>query len=158
MKWGLKGKISIYADSGPLRYVLWCFGSISHQLFTFIHIYSGHTVSARLLHVNARVRELPKPGKRRSFPKICLFCRVDLLQQTNSSWYCRQMGRSGCSIFTITHPWDNLVDFSNINEMCSKQFCSGNSFAIYLFERTKFWHIVIRNERKKCLLLHTLLF
>ena len=44
MKWGLKGGISIDADSGPLRYVLWCCGSICHQLFTFIQIYSGHTV------------------------------------------------------------------------------------------------------------------
>ena len=35
-KWGLKGGISIDADSGPLRYVLWCCGSICHQLFTFI--------------------------------------------------------------------------------------------------------------------------
>ena len=44
MKWGLKGGISIDADSGPLRYVLWCWGNICHQLFTFMQIYSGHTV------------------------------------------------------------------------------------------------------------------
>ena len=36
MKWGLKGGISIDADSRPLRYVLWCCGSICHQVFTFI--------------------------------------------------------------------------------------------------------------------------
>ena len=43
MKWGLKGEISIDADSGPLGYVLWCCGSIFQQLFTFIQIGSGHT-------------------------------------------------------------------------------------------------------------------
>ena len=45
MKWGLKGGISIYADSGPPRYVLWCCFRICHQLLTFIQIGSGHTVS-----------------------------------------------------------------------------------------------------------------
>ena len=30
MKWGLKGGISIDADSGPPRYVLWCCGGIWH--------------------------------------------------------------------------------------------------------------------------------
>ena len=41
---GLKGGISIYADSGSLMYVLWCCGSICHQPFTFIQIGFGHTV------------------------------------------------------------------------------------------------------------------
>ena len=31
MKWGLKVGISIDADSGPPRYVLWCCGGICHQ-------------------------------------------------------------------------------------------------------------------------------
>ena len=44
MKWGLKGGISIYTDSGPPRYVLWCCGGICHQPDTFIQIGSGHTV------------------------------------------------------------------------------------------------------------------
>ena len=44
MKWGLKGGISIYADSGPPRYVLWCCGGICHELLTFIQIGCGHTV------------------------------------------------------------------------------------------------------------------
>ena len=39
MKWGLKGGgISIDADSGPHRYVLWCWGSICHQPFTFFKL------------------------------------------------------------------------------------------------------------------------
>ena len=42
---GLKEGISIDADSGPLRYVLWSSGSICHQPFTFIQIGSGYTVS-----------------------------------------------------------------------------------------------------------------
>ena len=44
MKWGLKGGISIDADSGPPRYVLWCCGGIYHQPDTFIKIGCGHTV------------------------------------------------------------------------------------------------------------------
>ena len=52
MKWGLKGGISIDADSGPPRYVLWCFGSRSHDFFTFIQIGSGHTVSKNAEQLN----------------------------------------------------------------------------------------------------------
>ena len=44
MKWGLKGGISIDADSGPPRYVLWYCGGICHQPDTFIQIGFGHTV------------------------------------------------------------------------------------------------------------------
>ena len=44
MKWGLKDGISIYADSGPPRYVLWCCGWICQEVLTFIQIGSGHTV------------------------------------------------------------------------------------------------------------------
>ena len=47
MKWGLKGLkgvISIDADFGPPRYVLWCYGGICHQPDTFIQIGSGHIV------------------------------------------------------------------------------------------------------------------
>ena len=44
MKWGLKGGISIDADSGPPRYVLWCCGGICHQPDTFIKVGCGHTV------------------------------------------------------------------------------------------------------------------
>ena len=47
---GLKGGISIDADSGPLRYVLWCCSGICHQPDTFIQIGSGHTVSALTWH------------------------------------------------------------------------------------------------------------
>ena len=41
--WSERG-ISIDTDSGPLRYVLWCCGSICHQLFTFIQIGCDHIV------------------------------------------------------------------------------------------------------------------
>ena len=41
---GLKGKISIDADSGPPRYVLWCCCGICHEVITFIQIGCGHTV------------------------------------------------------------------------------------------------------------------
>ena len=44
MMWGLKGGISINADSGPPRYVLWCCGSICHEVLTFIQFGCGHTV------------------------------------------------------------------------------------------------------------------
>ena len=43
------------------------------------------------------------------------------------------MGRSGYSIFIVTHPLDNLVDFSNINEMFSKQSCSGNIVLLFIY-------------------------
>ena len=46
MKWGLKEGISIDADSGPPRYVLWCCGGICHQFLTFFQIGCGHTVCA----------------------------------------------------------------------------------------------------------------
>ena len=36
--------ISIDADSGSFRCVLWCCGSICHQVFTFTQIDPGHTV------------------------------------------------------------------------------------------------------------------
>ena len=44
MKWGLKEGISIDADSGSPRYVLWCCGGICHEVLTFIQIGCGHTV------------------------------------------------------------------------------------------------------------------
>ena len=40
MKWSE----GISIDFGPLRYVFWCCGSIFHQLFTFIQIFSVRTV------------------------------------------------------------------------------------------------------------------
>ena len=44
MKWGLKEGNTIDADSGPLRYFLWCCVSICQELFTFIYTGFGHTV------------------------------------------------------------------------------------------------------------------
>ena len=38
IKKGLKGGISIDADSGPPRYVLWCCGGICHQLLFFLRL------------------------------------------------------------------------------------------------------------------------
>ena len=54
MKLVLKGGISIDADSVPLKYDLWCWGSRSQEEFTFIPIGSGHTVfeSVSLVRVN----------------------------------------------------------------------------------------------------------
>ena len=46
-KKGPKGEISIDADSGPPRYVLWCCGGICHQPDTFFMIGSGHTVDCK---------------------------------------------------------------------------------------------------------------
>ena len=82
------------------------------DLLMLPHIVLVQQQSARLLHVNARVWEnFQSLGREDHFQRYAYFAGVDLLQQTNSSWYCRQMGRSGCSVFTVTHPWDNLVDF-----------------------------------------------
>ena len=41
------GSGSIDAVNGPFRYVLWCCGSICHQLFTFIQIGPRHPVTHR---------------------------------------------------------------------------------------------------------------
>ena len=41
---GLKGGISIDADSGLIGYVLWCCGSRSRDFLNFIQIGSGHTM------------------------------------------------------------------------------------------------------------------
>ena len=49
---GLKGGISIDADSGPPRYVLWCCGGICHQVLTFFQIGCGHTVFAHSKRLN----------------------------------------------------------------------------------------------------------
>ena len=48
MKSGLKGGISIYADSGAPRYVLWCCSCICHELLTFFQIGCGHTVPTNI--------------------------------------------------------------------------------------------------------------
>ena len=44
----LKGGISIYADFGPPRYVLWCCSGICHEVLTFFQIGCGHTVWSEL--------------------------------------------------------------------------------------------------------------
>ena len=45
---GLKGVISIDADSGPPRYVLWCCSGICHQVLIFFQIVCGHTVDIQV--------------------------------------------------------------------------------------------------------------
>ena len=41
MKRGLEGGISIDADSGPLRYVLWCCGSSDHTVTCNLEVGKG---------------------------------------------------------------------------------------------------------------------
>jgi hypothetical protein len=123
--------------------------SLEHWLVNATTHRTRAAVSQALACQCKSLRELPKPGKRRSFPKICLFCRVDLLQQTNSSWYCRQMGRSGYSIFTITHPWDNLVDFQTSMKCVVNNFEVGIVLLFIYLRRTKSWHIVLNFIRNK---------
>ena len=55
-----KGGISIDADSGPLRYVLWCCDSICHQLFSFIQVGSGHAVEDAEYNLTLRSTQLIK--------------------------------------------------------------------------------------------------
>ena len=69
MKWGLKRGISIDADSGPPSYVLWCCGSICHQLLTFIQIGYGHTVISLVLDPP----DLEK-NKLVLITKVCKYC------------------------------------------------------------------------------------
>ena len=58
MRWGLTGGISIYADSGPPRYVLWCCSGICHEVLTFFQIGCGHTVVLELLLRRIRFKYL----------------------------------------------------------------------------------------------------
>ena len=44
VKWGLKKWVLNDADSGPLVLVLWCCGSIFHEIFNFIQTDPEHTV------------------------------------------------------------------------------------------------------------------
>ena len=48
-KKSLKGEISIDADSGPPRHVLWCCSGICHQVLTFFQIGCGHTVVCKVV-------------------------------------------------------------------------------------------------------------
>ena len=48
MKWGLKGGISIDADSGPPRYVLWSCSVIFHYFLTFVQNGYGRTVISKV--------------------------------------------------------------------------------------------------------------
>ena len=71
MKWGLKGGISIYADSGPPRYVLWCYGCICHEVLTFIQVGCGHTVSPSILKTHGPKKQ-PWPGIKPDFDMCVL--------------------------------------------------------------------------------------
>ena len=55
MKWGLKGVISVDADSGPLGYVLWCCGSKSCEVFIYFQIGSGNTVGPDFGRIDHRM-------------------------------------------------------------------------------------------------------
>ena len=73
MKWGLKGGISIDADSDPPRYVLWCCGGICHQLLTFFQIGCGHTVWGKLAIQNfLRISTSFTSKSDRNHPIFCL--------------------------------------------------------------------------------------
>ena len=83
--WSERG-ISIDTDSGTLRYVLWCCGSICHQLFILIQIHSKHTViwcifAFYLAHLFELFIEVIKGERERSF-KVC---RIECVQICNSN-------------------------------------------------------------------------
>ena len=63
MKWGLKGGISVDADSGPPRYVLWCCGGICHQLLIFkdwlcSSMFQYFRISVRNVFFNLRIDDI----------------------------------------------------------------------------------------------------
>ena len=75
MKWGLKGGISIDADSGPPRYVLWCCGRICHQVLTFIQIGCGHTVKvSRSRNMKPKIYEILSSPKIQTNGVILINC------------------------------------------------------------------------------------
>ena len=105
---GLKGGISIDADSGPLGYVLWCCGSRSLEVFTFIQIGSGHTVG--MCH---------KPALKRQ--KICWLNLITFLRVRSTIHVisCRHvLAWNSCNLFDIwagpknchgSHPQDEYA-------------------------------------------------
>ena len=93
-KKGLKGGISIDADSGPPRYVLWCCGGICHEALTFIQIGCGHTVLNIInLHVFSKrpiwfsiVTGLLCIGHHKAWPHLGSMVVVHVLTDFDVSW------------------------------------------------------------------------
>ena len=81
MKWGLKGGISIYSDSGPPRYVLWCCGSICQKLLTFIQIGCGHTVSM-FLSMICEIQLILNTEVKNSITQLTLLLLLSWFSQT----------------------------------------------------------------------------
>ena len=73
MKWGLKGGILIYADSGPPRYVLWCSSCICHEVLTFIQICCGHTMVFKISFFHQLVWRKELHWDTKLFRKNCDF-------------------------------------------------------------------------------------
>ena len=83
---GLKGGISIDADSGPPRHVLWCCGGICHELLTFIQIGCGHTVEHLILYLKIQfdLIFLVSHNVQDSTKKSAIFSRLDKKQDSSS--------------------------------------------------------------------------
>ena len=103
MKWGLKGGISIDANYGPLRYVLWPCGSICHQLFTFIQIYSGHTVNC--YH-----------SRQKKITSLSTYAVCNQLSKQNISSNLRQIVKNGPSVNIWPKPI--IIFFSRVVSYC----------------------------------------
>ena len=113
MKWGLKGGISIDADSGPPRYVLWCCGGICHELLTFIQIGCGHTVICFISRILISTR-----GKY-SRPNFCQGVVLHFFFTLRFLMYV-------CTYWILF--W-NLLGEKNVGECPDKNF----SFFMYIF-------------------------
>ena len=115
--WPLFFWIWSFAHSGPLRYVLWCCGSICLKSFTFIQIGPGHTVSTEL-----------KKGSHWNHP-FCLFywsIVLSLSQIPFNRLKKSEIVRLWPSITVWVHRNENFVDiipvFSTFSQIFNNNF------------------------------------
>ena len=72
-------RISIDANSGPLRNVLWCCGGICHQPDTFIQIGYGHAVYKSNLAIAKRPYRMSSWSNWEGVDKRQIFCQIFFL-------------------------------------------------------------------------------
>ena len=121
MKWGLKGGISIDADSGPPRYVLWCCGGICHQVLTFFQIGCGHTVICMIFSTKL---EAPKLFSL-CFPTT--YYSPQMCKNSSFLWNTSSRRQTGCwswkefrSFVHIVVKWASIINFHYLAKLAKR--------------------------------------